>query len=84
MHARVVVTLRAGVLDPAGQAVADGLEQLGFSEVRGVRIGKAIDIELAPGIENARARLEEMSARLLANPVIEDFTIELLGEDEPG
>lgn len=79
MHARVLVTLRAGVLDPAGQAVADGLHQLGFTEVAGVRIGKAIDIQLAPGTseDEARQRLEAMAQKLLANPVIEDFSIEL-------
>jgi phosphoribosylformylglycinamidine synthase len=78
MHAKVLVTLRPGVLDPAGQAVADGLRQLGFGEVLGVRIGKVLEIELddASGPE-ARARLEEMSQKLLANTVIEQFEVEL-------
>lgn len=83
MRAKVLVTLRDGVLDPAGQAVADGLRQLGFNEVRGVRIGKVLDVELEPGTSSsaARQRLAEMSERLLANPVIEDFRVELDGEE---
>ena len=80
MHAKVLVTLRTGVLDPAGQAVADGLRQLGFDEVRGVRIGKVLDVELDDGIEEsvARERLASMGTQLLANPVIEDFQVELV------
>lgn len=82
MHAKVLVTLRPGVLDPAGQAVASSLRQLGFDEVLGVRIGKVLEIELeaATTEDEARARLEQMSERLLANPVIETFEIEL---DDP-
>ena len=78
MQAKVLVTLREGVLDPAGQAVADSLKQLGFDEVRGVRIGKVIELELDDMPEQqARARLEAMGKQLLANPVIEDFEVEL-------
>ncbi|MEL6183710.1 MAG: phosphoribosylformylglycinamidine synthase subunit PurS [Myxococcota bacterium] len=79
MHAKVLVTLRSGVLDPAGQAVADGLRQLGFDEVRVVRIGKVLEVQLDEGLteEGARARLAEMAEKLLANPVIEDFDIEI-------
>jgi phosphoribosylformylglycinamidine synthase len=79
MHARVLVTLREGVLDPAGQAVGEGLRQLGYDEVHGVRIGKVIefDIDDMPE-EQAKARLREMSQKLLANTVIEDFQVELI------
>ncbi len=78
MQAKVLVTLREGVLDPAGQAVSDSLKQLGFDEVRGVRIGKLLEFELDDMPEpEARARLEAMGKQLLANPVIEDFEIEL-------
>ncbi len=78
MQAKVLVTLREGVLDPAGQAVSDSLKQLGFDEVRGVRIGKVIEFELDDMPEpQARARLEAMGKQLLANPVIEDFEVEL-------
>lgn len=79
MHARVLVTLRRGVLDPAGQAVADALEQLGFDEVRGVRIGKVIELELEEmPPEEARKRLARMGEQLLANTVIEDYQVELI------
>jgi phosphoribosylformylglycinamidine synthase len=84
--ARVFVTLKDGVLDPQGQAVASALLRLGFSEVAGVRIGKFIEISLkgqeggdaAPDGANddEKARLAGMCERLLANPVIEDFRIE--------
>lgn len=78
MQAKVLVTLRRGVLDPAGQAVLSNLKNLGFDEVKDVRIGKVIHFELdTEDPEVARARLTEMSQKLLANTVIEDFEIEL-------
>ena len=78
MHARVLVTLRPGVLDPAGQAVGNSLRQLGFGEVQGVRIGKVIEFEIDDmPREQAEQRLRAMSEQLLANTVIEDFSIEL-------
>lgn len=75
----MLVTLKTGVLDPAGQAVANGLQKLGFEQVNGVRIGKALDIEIASDAsdEVLQAELKKMSEALLANPVIEDFEIEL-------
>jgi phosphoribosylformylglycinamidine synthase PurS subunit len=78
MHARVLVTLKKGVLDPAGEAVAGSLRQLGFEEVRGARIGKVIEIDLGdvPQAE-AEKRLREMGQKLLANTVIEDFEVVL-------
>lgn len=78
MRARVIVTLRRGVLDPAGQAVGNSLRQLGFDEVGDVRLGKVIDLELgAVSRAEAEKRVGEMSQKLLANPVIEDFSLEL-------
>ena len=78
MRARMIVTLRRGVLDPAGEAVRTSLNQLGFESVRGVRLGKVVDIELddAPR-EEAEAKLRAMGEKLLANMVIEDFSVEL-------
>ena len=74
--ARVEVRLQADVNDPPGNTVADGLLQLGFDGVRSVRIGKLIEIELeADGAEAARAAAEAMAGRLLANPVIEDYSV---------
>ena len=73
MNVKVYVTLKAGVLDPQGQAVARTLGRMGYEEVKDVRIGKYIEFEVA---STDRARLEEMCRRLLANTVIEDYRIE--------
>jgi len=77
--ARVYVTLKRGVLDPQGSAVARSLHALGYGEVDDVRLGKFIEVGLREGAAPAeeRRRLEEMCKRLLANTVIEDFRIEL-------
>ncbi len=78
MKARVHVTLKTGVLDPQGKAIARALERLGFSGVGEVRQGKFIEIELAES-DQARARetVEAMCEKLLANTVIENYAIEL-------
>lgn len=76
--ARVEVRLQSDVNDPPGNTVADGLLQLGFDGVRSVRIGKLIEIELeAPNAEAALAAAEAMAGRLLANPVIEDYSVQV-------
>ncbi|MFN7951416.1 MAG: phosphoribosylformylglycinamidine synthase subunit PurS [bacterium] len=80
MKAIVTVTLKRGVLDPQGQAVAGGLKSLGFDDVEGVRVGKHIEIELGRDGAGARERVTEMCKKLLANPVIEDFSVRLEGE----
>ena len=79
MKARVLIRLKTGILDAQGASVRHALEGLGFLEVRDVRVGKVLDLDLdgANG-EEARRRVQEMCARLLVNPVIEDFTVELL------
>ena len=76
MKAEVFVTFKRGVLDPQGQVIAQSLRALGFTEVRGVRQGKYMEIELE-GISPAEAesRLDEMCRRLLANTVIEDYRV---------
>ena len=77
-YARIYVTLRPSVLDPAGKAVESGLKQLGYEGVEGVRIGKYIELNLkATDEKDARAKLEQMCDRLLANPVIENYCFEL-------
>jgi phosphoribosylformylglycinamidine synthase len=78
MKVRVYVTLKAGVLDPAGKAVEGGLRSLGFEEVQGVRLGKYIelDVDAAPGGE-VRTRIDQMCKKLLANTVIEDYRIDV-------
>ncbi len=77
MRARVTVTLKSGVLDPQGVAIGHGLASLGFAGVKSVRQGKIFDIEI-DGNDSAKAKadLEAMCQRLLANTVIEDFVVE--------
>jgi phosphoribosylformylglycinamidine synthase len=78
MKAIVYVTLKPGVLDPQGQAVQKTLGRLGFPEVADVRVGKYIEIELDErDPERARARVTAMCKELIANPVIEDFRVEV-------
>jgi len=77
-HARIYVTLRSSVLDPAGTAVESGLKQMGYKEVESVRIGKYIEMQLtANDEEQAKQHLDEMCDRLLANTVIENYCFEL-------
>jgi phosphoribosylformylglycinamidine synthase PurS subunit len=78
MKARVHVSLKPGVLDPQGKAIGNALTALGFGGVGEVRQGKLIELELADADPaTARARIEEMCRQLLANPVIENYTIEI-------
>ena len=77
MKARVTVTLKTGILDPQGQAVESSLRHLGF-EIAEARFGGLVDVELATeDREQALASLEQMCERLLANPLIESYSIEL-------
>lgn len=85
MKARIFVTLRRSVLDPQGKAIRGALENLGYAEVEEVRVGKIIEVTLKDAeAGGARGRLEEMCRKLLANPVIEDFHVELEGEATEG
>ncbi|HEV8675580.1 MAG TPA: phosphoribosylformylglycinamidine synthase subunit PurS [Methylomirabilota bacterium] len=78
MKARIFVRLRPGVLDPQGATIRKALEGLGFPEVRDLRVGKVLELTLEE-TDRARAqtRLDEMCRRLLANPVIEDYSCEV-------
>ena len=77
-HARIYVTLRPSVLDPAGTAVESGLQQMGYQGVDNVRIGKYIELHLtASDDDDAKTQLDEMCDRLLANPVIENYCFEI-------
>jgi phosphoribosylformylglycinamidine synthase subunit PurS len=81
VKARVLVRLKTGILDAQGATVKRALAGLGFDEVRDVRVGKVLDLDLdGESADEARRRLEEMCARLLVNPVIEDFTVEMVGD----
>lgn len=77
-EARVHVTLKPGVLDPQGQTIQHALQALGFGEAREVRVGKYLVLRLDDGDPAAlRRRVEEMCSKLLANPVIERYEIDL-------
>ena len=78
MKARVTVTLKSGVLDPQGQAIGGALKSLGFSGVGSVRQGKIFDLDLdETEPSQARAKLTAMCDKLLANTVIENYSIEI-------
>ncbi|MEB3252312.1 MAG: phosphoribosylformylglycinamidine synthase subunit PurS [Cyanobacteriota bacterium] len=76
--ARIYVTLRPSVLDPAGTAVQTGLAHLGYTNVAGLRIGKYMELSLTATDEAAaRQQLDRMCDQLLANPVIETYRFDL-------
>ena len=79
MKARVHVTLKTGVLDPQGEAVRHSLGALGFDGVERVRQGKVIELELAEtDADQAMTSVEAMCEKLLANTIIENYTVEIV------
>jgi phosphoribosylformylglycinamidine synthase PurS subunit len=81
LQVKVFVTPRKGILDPQGRAVEHSLQSLGFKGIADVKIGKYIVLDIAAGsAADARAQAQKMCERLLANPLIEDFTFEVEGE----
>ncbi|MGH9948934.1 MAG: phosphoribosylformylglycinamidine synthase subunit PurS [Pyrinomonadaceae bacterium] len=81
MKAKVYVTLKPSVLDPQGKAIHHSVEQLGFPNIEDIRQGKYFEIALDPTISetDARASVEKIAKDVLANPVIEDYEVEILG-----
>ena len=78
IKARVTVTLKNGVLDPQGKAIEGALGTLGFQDIAGVRQGKVFDLEIAgTDAVKAEADIKTMCERLLANTVIENYSIAL-------
>ena len=75
MRARVTVRLKSAVLDPQGEAIERALKGLGFTGVGNVRVGKIVELDVDAA---DTAKLGEMADQLLANPVIEDYAVELL------
>jgi phosphoribosylformylglycinamidine synthase len=75
MKAIVHITLKKGVLDPQGKAIGQALQGMGYDEVGNVRQGKMIELDVADGTD--KKRIAEMCEKLLANPVIEDYRIEV-------
>ena len=76
MKARVHVMLKTGVLDPQGEAVRHALGAMGFDGVNGVRQGKVIELDLTDG--TGKPQVEEMCEKLLANTVIESYSVEMI------
>ena len=80
MKARVTVTLKNGILDPQGKAIEGALKSLGVDGIASVRQGKVFDIEVAGGdAVKAEAALKAAADKLLANTVIENYRVEVLG-----
>jgi phosphoribosylformylglycinamidine synthase len=81
MKARVTVTLKSGVLDPQGKAIEGALRSLGINGVASVRQGKVFEIEIenAADREKAEALLKQAADKLLANTVIENYAVEVVG-----
>jgi len=85
MRARVFVTLKPSVFDPQGTTVADALHTLGYPEVTDVRQGKYFELEIkAATADEVRRIASEVSDKLLANPVIESYRIEVADPEEGG
>jgi phosphoribosylformylglycinamidine synthase len=82
--ARIHVTLKPGVNDPQGLAIAGGLQQLGFAGVETVRAGRFLEVQLdAPDRASAERAADEMCQKLLANPVIERYEVDVVpGQDD--
>ena len=77
MKVRVLVRLKPGILDVQGAAVKRALGGLGFTDVADLRVGKVIEVDVdAASAADARARVDEMCQKLLANPILEDYAIE--------
>jgi phosphoribosylformylglycinamidine synthase len=78
MKARVFVTLKPSVFDPQGQTIAEALHSLGYAGVGDVRQGKYFELELSANTaDQARALASEVADKLLANPVIESYRVEI-------
>ena len=74
--ARVYVTLKKSVFDPQGKTIHDALQTLGYSQVSDVRQGKYFELDIAAGPE-ARSEVEEIAQKVLSNPVIESYRVEV-------
>lgn len=80
MKAKVYVTLKPSVLDPQGKAIHHSIESLGYGNISDVRQGKYFEIALDGDVDQdaARKEIEQMAADVLANPVIEDYKVEIV------
>ena len=80
MKAIVYVTLKPSVLDPQGKAIHHSVESLGFGGINDIRQGKYFEVALADSVSEAEAReaMEKIASDVLANPVIEDYRVEIV------
>ncbi len=80
MKAKVYVTLKPGILDPQGKAIHHSVELLGYNQIRDIRQGKYFEIALESNINETEAKeaAENIAKNVLANPVIEDFRVEIV------
>lgn len=81
MKAKVIVMPKAAVLDPQGNAVRDAMRHLGMPEVRSVRIGKYMEIDIDGQNGDFESRLHRLCRDLLSNPVIEDYELQKMGHE---
>ena len=78
MKAKIIITPKKAVLDPQGKTVANALEQMGYKGIGAVHVGKYLEIELPAGErESWRKQLDEACHKILSNPVIEDYQLEI-------
>jgi phosphoribosylformylglycinamidine synthase len=77
MKAKIVITPKKAVLDPQGKAVQNALEQMGYSGIQAVHVGKYLEVELTGDKESARKQIDEACHKLLSNPVIEDYQFQI-------
>ena len=79
MKARVIVTLKTGILDPQGKAIEGALRSLGIANIAAVRQGKVFDVEIeAPDSAQAKAQLAQACEKLLANTIVENYAVEIV------
>jgi phosphoribosylformylglycinamidine synthase subunit PurS len=77
MKAKIIVTPKKAVLDPQGKAVQNALQHMGYTGIGAVHVGKYLEIEVEGDIDNLRLQLDEACHKLLSNPVIEEYHLEI-------
>jgi phosphoribosylformylglycinamidine synthase len=78
MKAKIVITPKKAVLDPQGKAVQNALEHMGYAGIQAVHVGKYLEVEINGEKESVRKQIDEACHKLLSNPVIEDYQLEIV------
>ncbi len=80
MKAIVTIMLKPSILDPQGQAISMALSNMGYGDINDVRMGKVVEIDFEDGVsaEDVKKRASEMAEKLLANPVMETFKVDIV------